>query len=311
MERQDGPVVRGGEQVGPRRPQGSWRAEGAAAPEPSLAESRPTPAGSACATPGEEVAGIARLVDIVRRLRAPDGCPWDRAQTHRSLRRFVLEEAYEVVEAIDEGDPDHLADELGDLLLQVLLHAQIASESGRFTLADVTRMLADKLVRRHPHVFGTVTATSPVDVQRVWRESKRAEGRPSTSPAGTAGGETGMTAPPEGSGDGARASSGQRDEALPWVPSGLVWAYREQERAAERGDQEPPPSQAWAQLSQQLAGLEAAVAGGDRNHIEMALGQVLFTLVRVGRQWGVYPEAALLRAVREFRQQRERDGGER
>jgi len=116
------------------------------------------------------------LVALIARLRASDGCPWDRAQTHASLRPYVLEEAYEVIAAIDEGEPSSLADELGDLLLQVLLHSQIASENGDFTIEDVIDGLVRKLIRRHPHVF----ADAPDDlasINRTWDEVKRKEGR--------------------------------------------------------------------------------------------------------------------------------------
>ena len=115
------------------------------------------------------------LVALIRKLRAPDGCPWDRAQTHASLRPYVLEEAHEVIAAIDQNDPTALSDELGDLLLQVLLHSQIASESGQFTIEDVIDGLARKLIRRHPHVF----ADAPRDidsVRRTWEEVKKSEG---------------------------------------------------------------------------------------------------------------------------------------
>ena len=116
------------------------------------------------------------LVGLIARLRAPDGCPWDRAQTHSSLRPYVLEEAHEVIEAIDKGDPDSLADELGDLLLQVLLHSQIAAESGQFTIEDVIDGLARKMIRRHPHVFAD--APSDIDsVRRTWDEVKKKEGK--------------------------------------------------------------------------------------------------------------------------------------
>ena len=230
--------------------------------------------------------GIARLVELVRRLRAPDGCPWDRAQTHRSLRRFVLEEAYEVVEAIDAGDPQHLADELGDLLLQVLLHAQIAAESGHFTLADVTRALADKLIRRHPHVFGAATAATAGDVQRLWSELKRQEaaGRRQAGPAGEGGGR------PVGESQAGRPAG-----------SALVEAYRVQERAAGLGFDWTDARGARAKLDEELAELDQAVASGDPRQIEEELGDVLFILVNAGRHWGVYAEAALLGAVRKFR----------
>lgn len=118
-----------------------------------------------------------RLVELVARLRGPDGCPWDRAQTHASLKGMLLEEAYETMAEIERGDPQGLQDELGDLLLHVVLHAQIAREAGTFTIQDVIRTLIDKIVRRHPHVFGTEQAHDPAQVKRTWERVKRAEGK--------------------------------------------------------------------------------------------------------------------------------------
>src|SRR5213078_5173767 len=118
-----------------------------------------------------------RLVDIMARLRSPGGCPWDREQSPESLRPYVIEEAYEVVEAIERGDPDALRDELGDLLLQVVFQAQLAAEAGRFTIADVAAAIVDKLVRRHPHVFGDVEVRDADEVMRNWRRIKAEEQR--------------------------------------------------------------------------------------------------------------------------------------
>lgn len=123
----------------------------------------------------EEARQYAALRDIVARLRAPDGCPWDREQTHQSLRRYVIEEAFEVAGVLDSNDIDALPEELGDLLIQVLLHTQIAEEMGEFTMLDVLRGLADKLVRRHPHVFGDSRLETADQVNRQWDELKRAE----------------------------------------------------------------------------------------------------------------------------------------
>jgi len=120
---------------------------------------------------------FAEVVGLVARLRAENGCPWDRAQDHRSLRPYLLGEAHEAIAAVESGDAVALADELGDLLLQVLLHSQIAAETGEFTLSDVVERLAEKLVRRHPHVFSGM-ASSPGDLQRAWEETKKCEGRP-------------------------------------------------------------------------------------------------------------------------------------
>jgi tetrapyrrole methylase family protein/MazG family protein len=121
------------------------------------------------------IADASYATDLVRRLRDVNGCPWDRQQTHASLKPYVIEEAYEVIHAIDNGSPYDLADELGDLLLQILLHAQIASESGEFTIRDVYRALVDKLIRRHPHVFGAQQATSEEEANALWAKAKAAE----------------------------------------------------------------------------------------------------------------------------------------
>jgi len=123
------------------------------------------------------VDSFVRLVEIMARLRSPGGCPWDREQSPESLRPYVIEEAYEVVEAIERGDPDALRDELGDLLLQVVFQAQLAAEAGRFTIADVAAAIVDKLVRRHPHVFGDVEVRDADEVMRNWRRIKAEEQR--------------------------------------------------------------------------------------------------------------------------------------
>ncbi|MDZ7373487.1 MAG: nucleoside triphosphate pyrophosphohydrolase, partial [candidate division KSB1 bacterium] len=120
-----------------------------------------------------------RLVEIMATLRGEKGCPWDKEQTHRSLRQYLLEEAYEVIEAIDEGRYDDLAEELGDLLLQAVFHAQIAAEEGRFTIADVLQGINDKLVRRHPHVFGDAVIETAREQTRHWEKVKRDEGKQS------------------------------------------------------------------------------------------------------------------------------------
>src|SRR5262245_4510484 len=120
-------------------------------------------------------ARFAALVELIARLRAPGGCPWDREQTHESLKPMTLEEAYEVLEAIDDGDDPHLASELGDLLLQVVFHSQIAAEGGRFSIGDVIDAVSDKMTRRHPHVFGGERADTPQEVLRNWEALKQAE----------------------------------------------------------------------------------------------------------------------------------------
>ena len=120
---------------------------------------------------------VEALVEVVARLRGPNGCPWDRAQTHTSLIPYLLEEAYETAEALEKGTPERIKEELGDLLLQVALHAQIEAEAGRFDLGDVASALREKLIRRHRHVFGDVKATTPAEVRKQWEEFKREEGK--------------------------------------------------------------------------------------------------------------------------------------
>ena len=120
---------------------------------------------------------VEALVEVVARLRGPNGCPWDRAQTHTSLIPYLLEEAYETAEALEKGIPERIKEELGDLLLQVALHAQIEAEAGRFDLGDVASALREKLIRRHRHVFGDVKATTPAEVRKQWEEFKREEGK--------------------------------------------------------------------------------------------------------------------------------------
>lgn len=120
---------------------------------------------------------LGELVEVIAQLRGPKGCPWDKAQTHRTLIPYLLEEAYELASALNDGDPQAIKEELGDLLLQVLLHAQIEAEEGRFDIADVARLLKEKLIRRHPHVFGAERAESPEEVRAQWEELKRGEGQ--------------------------------------------------------------------------------------------------------------------------------------
>ena len=120
---------------------------------------------------------VQELVDIMASLRAPDGCPWDREQTHQTLRRYLIEECYELVDAIDSGDPDEMCEELGDVLLQVVFHAQLADERGDFTMQDVIDGISEKMIRRHPHVFGDVEVADAEEQLRRWNDLKRAEGK--------------------------------------------------------------------------------------------------------------------------------------
>src|SRR5438093_8901666 len=190
-----------------------------------------------------------RLVDLMARLRAPGGCPWDREQTPASLRPYLLEEVYEVLEAIDAGDPAHLRDELGDLLLQIVFQSQLATEAGRFTVADVARAIADKLVRRHPHVFGDVQVRDADEVMRNWRRLKAAERE--------AKGETGALA------------------GVPRALPALVRAEQLGEKAGHVGLDWPDATGVLDKVREELAELEAAIAAGERPAIEHELGDLL------------------------------------
>jgi tetrapyrrole methylase family protein/MazG family protein len=212
------------------------------------------------------------MAAISARLRAPDGCPWDRKQTHRSLRPFVLEEAYETVDAIENGVPADLAGELGDLLLQIILHAQLAAEEGEFDLTDVYRSIAGKIVRRHPHVFGDVEVAGVEQVLANWETIKAAE----RSEAGHRAG------PFEGIA-----------RALPALP-----ASREiQERASAIGWDWPSIEGVWEKVGEELDELRDASTGEERLH---ELGDVLFALVNLGRWLKLDPEEALRTANRRW-----------
>ncbi|MCE2489655.1 MAG: nucleoside triphosphate pyrophosphohydrolase [Anaerolineae bacterium] len=213
--------------------------------------------------------------EIIAHLRAPEGCPWDREQTHESLRRFLIEEAWEVLEAIEEGDAAALAEELGDLLLQIVLHAQIATEEGRFRMADVLQHINAKMIRRHPHVWGDVDVQGdPEAVLHNWEELKRAE----------------------------KAAVGKEEDylldSLPRGMPALLEALRLQERAAKVNFDWPHMAQVLDKLREELKELQAAQTDAER---EQELGDLLFTLVNLARWLKMEPEGALRGANARFR----------
>jgi MazG family protein len=213
---------------------------------------------------------------ISNRLRAPDGCPWDREQTHASLRNHLLEEAYEVYDALEAGATPELAGELGDLLLQVILHAQLAAEEGVFDLTDVWAAIASKIVRRHPHVFGEAEARTASDVNRQWERIKQGER------AAAAGDE-----PPRSALDGISRS----------LPA-LAASQEMQERAANLGYDWPSIDGVLEKVREEVGELVEAEEAGHRAE---ELGDLLFVLVNVGRKTGIEVEAALRSANDKFR----------
>ncbi len=240
---------------------------------------------------------FAQLVELMARLRGPGGCPWDREQTHLSLRPYLLEEAYETLEAIEDGAPGRLREELGDLLLQVVFHAQIASEHGRFTIEDVVGGLAEKLIRRHPHVFGGARAASPDAVLARWdriKEEERAQAHAGPD-AGGAAAEAGAAGQPGG------ALSG-----LPRTLPALALAQQMQTRAAERGVAWPDLAGAIRAVRERLDELERAAVASPPQAVEAALGGLLFAAAALPRYLGQNAELALRAACARFRERFDR-----
>ena len=223
-----------------------------------------------------DLARLADLVAVVRQLRRD--CPWDRRQTHASVRHLLIEEAYEVVDAVEGEDIEELKKELGDVLLHVFFHSAIAEEAGRFTLEEVARTETEKLVRRHPHVFGEAAAEDEAAVLKAWEEIKQTE-------RAAAGGE----APPS---------------ALDGVPShlpALLRAERTQEKAAGVGFDFPEKAQAWQKVEEETAEFRAlARAGAPAVAQEEELGDLFFALVNYARLSGLHAENALRGAVGKF-----------
>jgi tetrapyrrole methylase family protein/MazG family protein len=220
---------------------------------------------------------------LVARLRAPDGCPWDREQDHLSLRKFLLEETYEVYDALEQGSTPDLAEELGDLLLQIVLHAQYAAEEGVFDLTDVYRNVATKIVRRHPHVFGDVVAESAEQVTRNWEQIKAGE-RAST--AATAG-ESGVVDPA------VPAAFKGLSKSLP----ALAYAQEMQERAASLGYDWPNIEGVLEKVREEAAEL---VAAENEEHRREEFGDLLMVLVNLGRKSGIDAESSLRAASAKF-----------
>ncbi len=215
-----------------------------------------------------------KLVDLMATLRGPDGCPWDRKQTPDSLKPFLIEECYEVVDALDEGNPDKVKEELGDLLFQIIFHARIAEEKGQFTIHDVIETNVEKMVRRHPHVFGQEKLKTDKEVLANWEEIKKKE-----------------------------KGYEQRKSILEGVPRSmpsLIRAHRLQERAARVGFDWSKLDEALPKLDEEVAEFKEALKTEDASKIEEELGDIFFMFVNISRFLEVDPEEALRKTISKF-----------
>ncbi|WP_242016605.1 nucleoside triphosphate pyrophosphohydrolase [Pseudanabaena cinerea] len=233
----------------------------------------------------DNLQALQHLIDVVASLRSPDGgCPWDLEQTHQSLIPYVIEEAYEVVDAIQSGDSRAIAEELGDLLMQVVLHAQIASESGQFAIAEVAEGIAQKLIRRHPHVFSDLTVTDMAEIHQNWEKIKASEK-----------GEDLATTQ--------KLSYKLKRYARSLPP--LMAAMKISQKAAAQGFEWDNVEGVWAKFHEELAELHQAIDHESKENQEAELGDLLFTIINVARWHGLDPTAALQSTNRKFIQRLE------
>ena len=217
-----------------------------------------------------------RLLEIMARLRGPDGCPWDREQTKTSLKPYLVEETYEVLEAIEGGDPRAVEEELGDLLFQVVFHAQLAREQGEFTMVDVLLRLCDKMVSRHPHVFGDASVRTPGEALSQWEAIKQRQAE----------------------------AAGRRRSVIDGVPRALpslLRAQRMQSKAARVRFDWPDAAAAWAKVTEEVGEASRALREGDQRLIQEELGDLMFSVVNVARLSGLDAEEALAGAIEKFR----------
>jgi MazG family protein len=222
------------------------------------------------------VRDFAQLVELVARLRGDNGCPWDREQTPEQVKVYLLEEAYEVLDAIESERWEDVCAELGDLLFQILLLARIFEEAEKFNIIEVVRKITEKMIRRHPHVFGTVQISCAEEVKNQWHEIKMAE----------AGDRK----------EGNAAVLGSVPEKLP----ALMRAYRLGERAARLGFKWPDVKDVLKKVDEQLAELEEALDSGDEGGLADEFGDLMFTLTNLGRLVGLHPETALAHSTSKF-----------
>jgi MazG family protein len=220
----------------------------------------------------ENLDSVARLKGIVVRLRAPDGCPWDREQTHTSLRASLIEECHEVVDAIEKADDANLREELGDLLLQVVMHAQLAGERGAFTLEEIAAGVSEKMIRRHPHVFGDKSAADSEAVLKQWEKIKREE---------------------------KGVHAGVLDGVATSLPA-LLRSQNLQKKAARVGFDWPDVAPVYEKLTEEIGEIREAVEQKNPAAIEAEVGDLLFSAVNLARKLGVDAETALAGANKRF-----------
>ncbi len=219
-----------------------------------------------------EYKNLEELIEVIRRLRAPDGCQWDREQTHYTLRPNMLEEAYEAVDAIDDNDMEHLKEELGDVLLQVVLHSQIASENGDFTIEDVAKELKDKLIHRHPHVFGDTKVNSTKDILDNWDKLKAEEKKHRKSAM----------------------------DGISRAQSALMSAQKISKKAVKTGFEWPNEKSLYDCIFSEFDEFKEAKAEQDKAHMEEELGDILFAVVNLARWNKIDAEQALLKSNKKF-----------
>jgi tetrapyrrole methylase family protein / MazG family protein len=239
-------------------------------------ESEPTDLLIIPAQDQEHPGGLAGLVHIVDRLLGPSGCPWDQVQTHESLKKYLLEESYELIEAIDTNDERGMQEELGDVLLQPLMHTQIKRLEGKWGVEEVANQINAKLIRRHPHVFGDTSADTPEEVLKNWDKIKRQEKNEQSKPESTLSG-------------------------VPKAMPALMLALEISKRAARAGFEWPNMAGVWEKFHEEEVELREALGTGDKTRISDELGDLLFTVVNLARWAKIDPEDALRTMVERFR----------
>ncbi len=215
---------------------------------------------------------LEELIAVIAKLRSPDGCPWDREQTHASLRPNMIEEAYEAVDAIDDNDLAHLREELGDVLLQVVLHSQIAAENGDFTIEDVAKELKEKLIHRHPHVFGNAKIDTADDVKVAWDKLKAEE----------------------------KTERKSAMDGISRCQAALISAQKISKKAVKTGFEWPNEESLYECIMSEFAEFKQAKEEGDKFHMEEEFGDILFATVNLARWNKIDAEQALLKANKKF-----------